>query len=101
MATYAEILTAAADQPLADKIKVACFVAAEKVRVESAATANHVDRLRWAQRVFLNPAAEEQRMLWAVLAQNRAFTLAQITGATDAAVQTAVDDAVNVFAIDP
>ena len=37
-------------------------------------------------------------MVWAVLAQNRTFTAAQITGADDATVQTAVNAAVNLLA---
>jgi hypothetical protein len=101
MATYAELLQAADDATLQNKIKVACFVAAETVRTESAGVANHVERLKWAQKVFFDPGTEANRMIWAVLAQNRAFTLAQITGASDSAVQTAVDAAVNVFAVAP
>jgi hypothetical protein len=101
MATYAELITASADATLRDKIRVACVVAAEGVRTESAATANHTERLKWAQKVFMDPSVEALRMTWAVLAQNRAATLAQITGASDAAVQTAVDAAVNVFAVNP
>jgi len=101
MATYAELLTASVDAPLNDKIRVACVVAAETVRTEPAATANHVERVKWAQKVFHDPNSEASRMIWAVLAQNRAATLAQITGASDATVQTAVDAAVNVFAVNP
>lgn len=101
MATYAELLTASQDTGLNDKIRVACVVAAEAIRTESGATVNHAERLKWARDVFTNPGSESQRMLWAVLAQNRTATLAQITGATDSAVQAAVDAAVNVFAINP
>lgn len=101
MATYAELLTAYADAPLRDKIRVACVVAAETIRTELASVANHTERLKWALRVFADPAAEADRMAWAVLAQNRSATLAQITGASDASVQTAVDAAVNVFAVSP
>jgi hypothetical protein len=35
-------------------------------------------------------------MVWPVLIQNRSATLAQITGASDAAVQTAVDAALGI-----
>lgn len=98
MATYDELLTAAEHAGLNKKIRVAVIVAAEKIRVEDAGTANHSARLAWAKAVFTSPDEEAQRMLWAVLAQNRAFTFAQITGADDTAVQTAVDAAVNVFA---
>ncbi len=101
MATYAELLTASTDATLNDKIRVACVVAAETVRTEAASVANHTERLKWAQKVFLDPSVEALRMTWAVLAQNRAATLAAITGASDAAVQTAVDAAVNVFAVNP
>lgn len=98
MATYAELLTASTNTGLADKVKVACIIAAESVRTESPEGADHDARRRWASAVFANPAAEASRMLWAVLAQNKDATLAQITGASDAAVQTAVNNAVNVFA---
>jgi len=98
MATYAELLQAAGNDSLRQQVRVASFVAAEKVRTESGATTNHAARLVWAKSVFANPESEGNRMLWAVLAQNRASTLAQIIGASDAAVQTAVDAAVDVFA---
>lgn len=75
MATYAELLQAADDTGLQNKIKVACFVAAETVRTEANNVPNHTERLKWAQQVF--------------------------AGASDAAVQTAVDAAVNVFAVTP
>lgn len=98
MATYAELLLAAENATLNNKIKVACFIAAETVRTESGATANHANRLLWAKRVFENPDTEARRMVWAVLAQNSAATLAQITGALDPTVQTAVNAAIDVFA---
>lgn len=98
MATYAELLTASENSTLNQKIRVACIIAAEAIRTENNATANHANRLIWAKAVFANPVAEAQRMLWAVLAQNKDATLAAITGATDAAVQTAVNAAVDVFA---
>lgn len=101
MATYAELLSASTDQTLGDKIMVACVVSAETIRTESTATPNHTERLKWAQKVFFDPGGVRNQMVWAVLAQNRAFTSAQILAATDSATQTAVDAAVNVFAIAP
>jgi len=99
MATYDELLLASEDPGLRKKVKVACVVASEAIRVENTGTANHAARLTWAKAVFANPEQEAARMLWAVLAQNKSATLAQITGASDATVQTAVDAAVNVFAV--
>lgn len=98
MATYAELLAASENATLNSKIRVACFIAAETVRTEATSVPNHDNRLKWARRVFADPANEARRMVWAVLAQNKTLTLAQITGASDAGVQTAVDAAVDVFA---
>lgn len=98
MATYSELLTASTNDVLRQKVRVACVLGAEKVRVEDIATANHALRLEWAKAVYASPETEGNRMIWAVLAQNSTATLAQITGASDALVQTAVDAAVNVFA---
>jgi hypothetical protein len=99
MATYFELLTASENTDLRKKVKVACFVAAEAIRTENTGTTNHAARLTWAKGVFENPDRESNRMVWAVLAQNAAATYAAIIGATDAAVQTAVNNAVDVFAV--
>ncbi len=98
MATYAELLTASANDALRQKVRVACIIAAETVRSEAEATPNHANRMLWAKSVFMNPEAEGNRMLWAVLAQNKAAALAAILAASDAIVQTNVDAAINVFA---
>ena len=98
MATYAELLQAAENEALNKRVRVACIVAAEVIRSENPATTNHANRLLWAKAVFSNPGDAAQKMLWAALAQNRAMTLAQITGADDVAVQNAVNSAVDVFA---
>lgn len=98
MATYAEILTASENDALRNKVRVACVIAAETVRTEVGTTNNHADRLIWAKSVYISPESVTQRMLWAVLAQNQAQTLANIIGASDAAVQTAVNAGVDVFA---
>jgi hypothetical protein len=98
MATYAELFDLRSNSPLLNRIMVACIVAAETIRGEDGGTANHANRLLWAKAVFANPDAEASRMMMAVLAQNKDATIGQITGATDAAVQTAVDAAIDVFA---
>ena len=98
MATYQELLTASENETLRNKVRVACVIAAEVVRTEAGTVTNHANRLIWAKSVYISPDSVTQRMLWAVLAQNAAATLAQITGATDATVQTAVNNAIDVFA---
>ena len=99
MATYAELLTASANDALNNKLRVAVVVAAEVVRTELTSVANHAARMTWAKAVFADPDREAKRMLWAVLAQNKDATLAAITGASDATVQTAVNNAIDVFAV--
>ena len=99
MANYAELLQASVNDVLRQKIRVACVIAAEKVRIEAETVPKHTERLAWAKAVFANPETEGNRMIWAVLAQNSSATLASITGASDSLVQTAVDAAVNVFAV--
>lgn len=98
MATYSELYNLRSNNDLQNKIAVACVVAAEKIRLESTTTPNNINRLKWAKAVFENPVMVVERMMWTVLAQNKAATIAAITGASDTAIQAAVDDAVNVFA---
>lgn len=99
MASYSDLKLVSVDPTFLDRVQVACIVASEQIRLEALATPNHDARVAWAKNVFLSPKGEAARMVWAVLAQNRAATLAQITGATDAQLQTAVDSAVNLFAV--
>lgn len=98
MATYDELLSAAGNTGLLNKVRMACVVAATTIMAEAGTVTNHTNRLLWAKTVFNDTAAAGEKMMWPVLAQNKAATLAQITGADDATVQTAVDAAVNVFA---
>lgn len=99
MATYAELLNiATTDDGLKQQIKVACIVACDVIRAEVEATANHANRLLWARATLQNPDSAASQMVLAVLAQNRAATVAQITAASDEDVQTAVNAAVNLLA---
>ena len=99
MATYQELFDLRSNDALRNKVAVACIVASEAIRTEAVNTTNHAARLVWAKAVFQNPNSESERMLWAILAQNAALTVSQITTASDASIQTAVNNAVNVFAV--
>jgi hypothetical protein len=99
MATYAELLTlATTDDLLKQKVSVACIVACDIIRLEDEATPNHANRQAWANKTLQNPDTVSAQMVRAVLAQNRALTVAQISGANDAAIQTAVNAAVDLLA---
>ena len=98
MATYAELRSLFSSDALRNKIEVAVIIAAEAIRTEDAGTANHANRLIWAKRAFASPTSISQQMLMALLAANAAATVAAINGVTDAALQTLVGNAVNIFA---
>lgn len=98
MATYTELFDLRHNSDLMNRISVANIVAAEVIRKETTSVPNHANRLIWAKAVFENPTIEAKRMLWAVLAANKDNTVAQITGASDVEIQTAVDTAIDIFA---
>lgn len=98
MATYIEIFDLASNAALRNRVTIACLVAAQAVVVENASTTNHANRLLWAKDVFVDPLGMGQKMLMACLAANAGLTVAQITSAADAALLTAVQNAINVFA---
>ena len=99
MATYAELLVAAQSDTLRQKVRVGCIIAANTVMTELTSVPNHAARLTWARGVYENPVSAGEKMLWAVIAQNNTATLAQITGASDAVVLTAVTAAIDLFAV--
>lgn len=98
MATYAELFDLRSHSALKNRVSVGCIIAAEVIRGEDSGTANHTNRLTWAKAVFENPEHESTRMLWALLAANNTLTVAQLTGVTDANLQTSINNAVNLFA---
>lgn len=98
MATLAELWTLMESAPLKEKVSSACLVAAEAIRVEDSETPNHANRVKWAKAVLKDHVQAGDDMLKAVLAANAAVALASISGASDAAIQTAVNNAVNIFA---
>ena len=99
MATYIELYELAQSVALKERVAVACLVAAEAVRADASPPTNQAQRLAWARRAFENPLAEAGKMLPVVLAQNKSATKAAIEAADDATLQTAVDSAVDVFAV--
>lgn len=98
MATYAELYNLHNDSGLKNKVAVAVLVAAEAIRIEDGGTTNHTNRLIWAASALQNPQSEAIRMYWSVLAANKDLSVAQIQGATDSAIQSNVDAAVDLFA---
>jgi hypothetical protein len=98
MATYEELYNLRNESGLKNKVTTACIIAAETVMNELVTVDNHANRLLWAKSVFANPASEAERMFMAILAANQAADSAVILAATDASIQSNVDDHIDLFA---
>lgn len=98
MATYLELLQAAEDDTLNKKTRVAVLVAADVVRAEADTTTNHAARIAWASKATRDPITEGKRALWCALAQNAGTALSAILAASDATIQTAVNNAIDLLA---
>lgn len=98
MATYLELMAIRDDGEFQQRVAVACYFAANAIRTEGEATPYHAERLVWAKKVF-EGRADIGLMIWVVLVNNASFTSAEILAADDATLQTAVNNAVNLFAV--
>ncbi len=100
MATYDELATIAdtSGGALLKRIKVAGQMMAGAIVAEAPATANHAARLAWARAAFADPDGTARSLVWPILYINQAATKAQIEGAADAAVLTAVTTVVTALA---
>ena len=97
MATYNELFDLQNEDALLHRVTVAIAIAADTIRTETPPT-NSAQRLVWAEKALANPEAMTPQVMWAVLAANNAATVGNITGATDAAIQSNVDAVVDVLA---
>lgn len=96
MATYLELRNLFNDAPLRNRVTVAVAIAAQGI-IANAGTET-ATRIAWAQRALRSPEAEGASALVYALAANNALTVAQISAATDVALQAAIDAAVNGLA---
>ncbi len=88
MATYTEIRELFNSSDLLNRTTIAIIVYAENLMNGTPSTAQKV----WIDKVFSSPTAEAKKVLMGVLAASRAATKEQIESATDAALQTEVDE---------
>lgn len=105
-ATHRQLKSAMGNQELKDRVEVALVIVVDKIaRSEDTDPgfdgANHANRVIWARRIMSDPegaAKEAARFFPILIASNRTATLSQILGASDVAVQTAVEATVDLFA---
>tara|TARA_R100001198_G_scaffold96105_1_gene84528 strand:- start:1548 stop:1850 length:303 start_codon:yes stop_codon:yes gene_type:complete len=93
MATYLEIRDLFNDSDLTNRVAVAVLVSVKDKLELNPTTAEKA----YAAKVFANPKSEAKTVLMYVLAANNGATVAQIQGASDAAIQTNVDSVVDVL----
>lgn len=95
MATLAEIAGLCGNanwDSLVEKVRAACLIKAHAITVEATPTANE---LAWAKASFAEPRRAADSVVWCVIAANSGATVSQIIGASDSAIQTAVNAAVD------
>lgn len=91
MATYTELRQLFADDELKNKFDIAVIIAAYNKINGTPTTAEQ----KWASAALGNPRSESEKALKFALAANSSLTPVQIQNATDAALQTAVNDVVD------
>lgn len=95
MASYAELFDLLTrDGALMSRTSIALLVAADAIRANVSAT---VAQQKWATAVLSNPRAYAPSALALALVQNRNLSVAQLTSASDASLQSAVDGAVTML----
>ncbi len=94
---YTELAKLAKDGPFGVRIQFALWRAANRVRVESAATPNHAERLVWAKRELQGPSPQFTATMNLVLTTGSVFN----TGAavTDDQLQSVIDGLVDQLAL--
>lgn len=94
MATYDEIVDLLSDGPLRRKVAVSLMISAHGVL---SGTPDANDRA-FAKRVFEDPMGASKAAFRYLLAADNALTVAQIQGATDAALQARMNEAFPILA---
>lgn len=105
-ASYDELRIALGNQALKDKVQVSILIVADKV-IQSEDTGpnfdaeNHDNRIIWARRIMSDPGnsiEEAARFLPIIIVSNRETAIEVILNASDAAIQTKVEEIVDLFA---
>ena len=94
MASYIDLFELRSDSVLINRIAVAVTIKAQTYIDGATPTA---DQLAWSSRVLIAPRPEAEKMLHYLVAINNTADISQITSASDATLQTAVDAGVEVF----
>ena len=95
MATYNELFSIANDHTMKNKVAVAAMVKADAISELATPTTLQLD---WAKSACTNPISVAQELWYSMIGANSDTAIGLITGASDAVIQTAVNNAVdNIF----
>lgn len=97
MATYLELKQLSEDATLIEKLTTAVAITAYNIGQEPLVEPVSEGRRRWAKEALINPSLTASKIIWLLLAENKNATVAQIQAVTDATLQTAVDNAVDLL----
>lgn len=95
MATYQELVDLSSSTDwgvLVNRVAVACAVKAHAVAQEATPSAA---AQTWAREALQDPRSKADTLIFYLVAANKDLTVSQLTGASDTALQNAVDDAVD------
>jgi len=92
MATYQELRTLFANDALRNRVEVAVILKAHAIVQEATPSS---ERLAWVVTAFTGTESQAALLLKYALAGSAALSVAQITGATDAALLAAISAAVD------
>ncbi len=107
MATYIELRNLMNNSELRNKVVTAVIIAADRVmrgddinsgEPFSQGPGDHDLRVTWAKTAFKDPDGEAKKFLMSVLASNSNASVSAIENATDIAIQSNVDEAVDLMA---
>lgn len=94
MATYTELFNLRSDGALKNRVVTAVIVKAQNLIDAASPTATQID---WAEAAIANPVGKAVEILNYVLAANKDADVSAIQSATDDAIQSNVDAAVDVL----
>ena len=105
-ATYDELMIALGNQDLKDKVQVSILIVVDKINQgedtgPSFDAENHDNRILWARSVMSSPGnstKEAERFFPIIIVSTRDSAIEVILNASDAAVQTKVEEIVDLFA---
>lgn len=97
-ATYDELATLESDPDLQKKVEVALWVAVATIAAEDPGTTNHANRLKHAKQLMGDSDGYKAKYMKFLIGANADQELAAIQQASDAAVQTKVNAAIDIFA---